>query len=76
LFYSDQDVVTITYDEDTFTITEYLLWAWTIKRVIIPEKQTIYLWKWVLQNRKTMPSNHRNSVEKCFITFTILILLF
>jgi hypothetical protein len=27
LFYSDQDVVTITYDEDTFTITEYLLWA-------------------------------------------------
>jgi hypothetical protein len=24
LFYSDQDVVTITYDEDTFTITEYL----------------------------------------------------
>jgi hypothetical protein len=24
LFYSDQDVVTITYDEDTFTIIEYV----------------------------------------------------
>jgi hypothetical protein len=27
LFYSDQDVVTITYDEDTFTIIEYVLWV-------------------------------------------------
>jgi hypothetical protein len=38
LFYSDQDVVTITY-EDTFTITEYLSLGLNDKRVIIPEKK-------------------------------------
>jgi hypothetical protein len=27
LFYSDQDVVTITYDEDTFTLLNMFLWV-------------------------------------------------
>jgi hypothetical protein len=42
LFYSDQDVVTITYDEDTFTITEYLSLGLNDKTSYYPlEKQTI-----------------------------------
>ncbi|PKH66658.1 AAA family ATPase [Flavobacterium sp. ALD4] len=42
LFYSDQDVVTITYDEDTFTIIEYLSLGLNDKTSYYPlEKQTI-----------------------------------
>ena len=46
LFYSDQDVVTITYDEDTFTITEYLSLGLNDKTSYYPlEKQTIYFYE-------------------------------
>jgi hypothetical protein len=44
LFYSDQDVVTITYDEDTFT--EYLSLGLNDKTSYYPlEKQTIYFYE-------------------------------
>lgn len=46
LFYSDQDVVTITYDEDTFTIIEYLSLGLNDKTSYYPlEKQTIYFYE-------------------------------
>jgi hypothetical protein len=38
-FLFDQDVVTITYDEDTFTI-EYVSLGLNDKKVITPEKQS------------------------------------
>jgi hypothetical protein len=41
LFYSDQDVVTITYDEDTFTIIEYVSLGLNDK-TSYPEKQVLY----------------------------------
>ncbi|WP_304200641.1 ATP-binding protein [Flavobacterium alvei] len=43
LFYSAQDVVTITYDEDSFTIIEYVSLGLNDKTSFYPlEKQTIY----------------------------------
>lgn len=46
LFYSDQDVVTITYDDDTFTITEYVPLGLNDKTSYYPlEKQTIYFYE-------------------------------
>jgi hypothetical protein len=46
LFYSAQDVVTITYDEDTFTIIEYLSLGLNDKTSYYPlEKQTIYFYE-------------------------------
>jgi hypothetical protein len=42
LFYSDQDVVTITYDEDTFTIIEYVSLGLNDKTSYYPEKQVLY----------------------------------
>jgi hypothetical protein len=43
LFYSDQDVVTINYDETTFTITEYVPLGINDKTSYYPlEKQTIH----------------------------------
>jgi hypothetical protein len=50
LFYSDQDVVTITYDEDTFTIIEYVSLG-LIKQVITP-RETSPLFYENGQNRK------------------------
>jgi uncharacterized protein (UPF0371 family) len=43
LFYSDQDVVTITYDEDTFTIIEYVSLGLNDKTVITPETSPLFL---------------------------------
>ncbi|MEZ7498298.1 ATP-binding protein [Flavobacterium sp. Arc3] len=46
LFYSAQDVVTITYDDDTFTIIEYLSLGLNDKTSYYPlEKQTIYFYE-------------------------------
>lgn len=46
LFYSDQDVVTITFDEDTFTITEYVSLGLNDKTSYYPlEKQTLYFYE-------------------------------
>jgi hypothetical protein len=41
LFYSDQDVVTITYDEDTFTIIEYVSLGLNDKTSYYPYKSSI-----------------------------------
>jgi hypothetical protein len=46
LFYSAQDVVTITYDEHSFTIMEYVPLGLTDKTSYYPlEKQTIYFYE-------------------------------
>jgi hypothetical protein len=46
LFYSDQDVVTITYDEDTFTIIEYVSLGLNDKTSYYPlEKQVLYFYE-------------------------------
>ncbi len=46
LFYSAQDEVTITYDEDSFTITEYVPLGLNDKTSYYPlEKQTIYFYE-------------------------------
>lgn len=46
LFYSSQDVVTITFDEDTFTIIEYVALGLNDKTSYYPlEKQTIYFYE-------------------------------
>jgi hypothetical protein len=46
LFYSAQDVVTITYDEDSFTIMEYVPLGLNDKTSFYPlEKQTIYFYE-------------------------------
>jgi hypothetical protein len=46
LFYSDQDVVTITFDEDTFIITEYVSLGLNDKTSYYPlEKQTLYFYE-------------------------------
>ncbi len=46
LFYSAQDVVTIAYDENSFTITEYVPLGLNDKTTYYPlEKQTIYFYE-------------------------------
>jgi DNA polymerase III delta subunit len=46
LFYSDQDVVTITYDEDSFTIIEYVSLGLNDKTSYYPlEKQILYFYE-------------------------------
>jgi len=46
LFYSAQDEVTITYDEDSFTITEYVPLGLNDKTSYYPlEKQTLYFYE-------------------------------
>jgi hypothetical protein len=46
LFYSDQDVVTITSDEDSFTIIEYVSLGLNDKTSYYPlEKQTLYFYE-------------------------------
>jgi hypothetical protein len=46
LFYSDQDVVTITYDEDTFTIIEYVSLGLNDRTSYYPlEKQVLYFYE-------------------------------
>jgi hypothetical protein len=46
LFYSAQDVVTITFDDHTFTITEYVSLGLNDKTSYYPlEKQTIYFYE-------------------------------
>jgi hypothetical protein len=73
LFYSDQDVVTITYDEDTLPLLNMFLWVWTIKQVITPrETSPLFYENGYYKIENELFSNHRNLVEKCFIIFTTL----
>jgi hypothetical protein len=55
LFYSDQDVVTITYDEDTFTITEYVSLGLNDKTSYYPlRNKPSILWKWIYKIENEM----------------------
>jgi uncharacterized protein (DUF2344 family) len=73
LFYSDQDVVTITYDEDTFTIIEYVSLGLNDKTSYTPrETSPLFYENGYYKIENELLSNHRNLVEKCFIIFTTL----
>jgi hypothetical protein len=45
LFYSAQDVVTIEYDEDSFTIVEYIPLGLNDKTSYYPLEKTIYFYE-------------------------------
>jgi len=73
LFYSAQDDVTITYDENTFTITEYVPLGLNDKTSYYPlEQQKIsFLITVIIKLKPKCCLNRRNTTEKyCFI-FTI-----